>query len=116
MSAKEIIKPRSENVHPIKGMLLEGKTSGEIMAALGVSAPAISYHAKTLGMLKNSFDRQTYNWSLVQQSYDDGMTVTQIAKHFGMARRSIYEAFERGDLVRKQNLSEAAAEKDVNDE
>ena len=89
-------------------MLLDGKSSNEIMAQLDCSREAISYHARTLGMLKNSFTKMTYNWKVVQQSYDDGMTITAIAKHFGMARRSIYEAFARGDLIRKPNLAEAS--------
>lgn len=78
-------------------LLKENKSYSEIIKELGCAKSTISYHAKKLGLAKNS-TQKSYDWKEVQEIYNLTKSPTQTISHFGMSNRSFDKALKRGDL------------------
>lgn len=76
-------------------MLLDNKTYSEIVEEVGCSKPTICYHARKLGIPKQTKFR--YNWSEVRK-YHETHGVNQTIAHFGMSNRTWEKAIFRGDI------------------
>jgi len=81
----------------VHALLLEGKTLGEIAAELGISKPTVCFHKRRLGFEMQRQKR--YDWPEVQRYYDEGHSITECQKKFGMCRKTFYDATLRGDVV-----------------
>jgi HNH endonuclease len=63
---------------------------------LSVSVPTICYYARRLGIEPATPAR--YDWDEVQRYYDQGHSVAQCRRRFGMANRTVTEAVKKGKL------------------
>jgi DNA-binding transcriptional ArsR family regulator len=84
----------------IEELLKEGKTYKEISEDVGCTKSTISYHAKKLGLSRADGRGApiTYDWTEVQQHYNDSKSPTQTTNHFGMSKGSFSKALKRGSL------------------
>lgn len=80
-------------------MLGEGLTQAEIARRLGLSPAAVSHHAKMLGVERRSECARRYDWREVQRYYDEGHSIAQCRRKFGMANRTFTDAVRRGAIV-----------------
>lgn len=80
----------------IKKLLRQGCSYNEIVAQTGCSKATISYHARRMGIPKQT--RPSYNWSEVQVYYDEGHSLRECGEIFGCARATLTGAVKRGDL------------------
>ena len=83
----------------VRQLLLAGLGHRAIRRQLGVSSSTVSHHRKALGIARKS--RPTYDWTLIQEFYDQGATVEQCAKHFRCKRETIFKAMKDGRLRRR---------------
>jgi hypothetical protein len=52
-----------------------------------------------LGLPPDERMTRRYDWAMVQAYYDEGHSITQCQVHFGFARKTFYDAQQRGDVV-----------------
>ena len=83
----------------VRVLLMQGWSVTEIARRLGVSAPTICYHARKLGVEPSDKYAKRYDWAEVQRYYDSGKSITDCQIRFGMARKTFYDAVQRGDVV-----------------
>ena len=83
----------------IREMLGRGCKYSEIMREADCAASTIAYHAKIMGKQQNTFERKTYDWSAIQEYYDEGNTIADVIDHFGVDRSSVRSAKARGDFI-----------------
>jgi len=74
----------------------EGLSYNEIRSLLGCSKSTISYHARKVRPARKG---PRYDWSLVQEYYDEGHSMAATLQYFGMTNASWYKAIKRGALV-----------------
>ena len=90
---------RGETQRKVSELLATGLTFVEVAAALGVSKPTISYHARQLGIRPLSEFSRRYDWSEVQRYYDAGHSITECQLYFGFARKTFVDAAKRGEIT-----------------
>jgi HNH endonuclease len=79
-------------------LLLEKQlTVSEAARELAVSVPTICHYARQLGIAPTPPKR--YDWDEVQRYYDQGHSVAECRRRFGMANRSITDAVTNGKLA-----------------
>jgi hypothetical protein len=83
----------------VSRMLGEGRSRGEIAAALSLSKSTVSYHARRLGHPVDERGARRYDWTAVQAFYDDGHSVAECVVHFGFSRQTWSAAVQRGAIV-----------------
>ena len=83
----------------VLALFMQGLTITQIARQLGVSAPTICYHARKLGISASAKYSTRYDWAEVQRYYDDGHSITDCQVRFGMARKTFYDAVQRGDIA-----------------
>jgi DNA-binding transcriptional ArsR family regulator len=90
----------------ILALLAQGLPYAEIQRRTGASKPTISYHANRnrLGRSPDSAAGRRYDWTAIQQYYDEGHTVRECMERFGFATNSWVKAIERGRIVRRDHL------------
>lgn len=80
-------------------LLLEaGLSRAAVARALGISKPTVTYHAQALGLASNSKCNRRYDWAEVQRYYDEGHSITDCQRHFGLARQTFADAVKRGAI------------------
>jgi DNA-binding transcriptional ArsR family regulator len=83
----------------VRELLKQGVSRADIARRLGISKPTVTYHAKRLGYPSHSAPARRYDWNEVQRYYDDGHTITDCQRHFGLARATFFDAVKRGAVV-----------------
>jgi predicted DNA-binding protein YlxM (UPF0122 family) len=83
----------------VSRMLAEGRSRGEITAALSLSKSTVSYHARRLGHPVDERGARRYDWAAVQDFYNDGHSVAECVAHFGFSRQTWSAAVQRGAIV-----------------
>jgi 5-methylcytosine-specific restriction endonuclease McrA len=83
----------------VQRLLLEGKTVAETARILRLNRSTVCYHKRRLGLPMNSDCRRRYDWSEVQTYSDEGHTVEDCCIHFGFARKSWFDAVQRGAVI-----------------
>jgi DNA-binding transcriptional ArsR family regulator len=83
----------------VSRMLAEGRSRGEIAAALSLSKSTVSYHARRLGHPVDERGARRYNWAAVQDFYDDGHSAADCVARFGFSRQTWSAAVQRGAIV-----------------
>jgi 5-methylcytosine-specific restriction endonuclease McrA len=82
----------------VAGMLADGMGRLEVARALGLSKSTISYHARRLGLpIDERFNRR-YDWSVIQQFYDEGHSVRECQERFGFSSETWNAARRRGAI------------------
>ena len=90
------IRPIGKTRALVAEMLAKGMSRGAIAAALGVSKPTVSYHARRLGHHVDERCAKRYDWAAVQSYYDEGHSLRDCVAHFGFSRQTWHAAVERG--------------------
>lgn len=80
----------------VRELLAQGLNHSEIARTLGLSKPTVSYHARSLGVPASDKYNVRYDWAEVQRFYDAGNSVTACMRHFGFARKTFWDAVQRG--------------------
>ena len=80
-------------------MSAEGLSRGEIATALSLSKSTVSYHARRLGFPVDERGARRYDWTAVQEFYDDGHSVADCVARFGFSRQTWSAAVRRGAIV-----------------
>jgi len=88
----------------IKSLLLQKTSNREIRKRLNCSGATVSYHAKKLGIFKTH--RPTYDWSLVQNDIDAGMSMYEIMKKHGFCKASWSKAIATRKITRRSKFNE----------
>jgi 5-methylcytosine-specific restriction endonuclease McrA len=76
-----------------------GLTQAAVARQLGLSPAAVSYHAGRLGYRRRTECARRYDWAEVQRYYDEGHSIAECRRAFGMANRTFTDAVRRGDIV-----------------
>lgn len=92
-------RPRTETRERVRQLHETGLTLAAIARELGLSKPTISYHARSLGIPKQESCNRRYDWADIQRYYDAGHSITACQHRFGMARKTFYDAIQRGAVV-----------------
>jgi hypothetical protein len=90
---------RGKTRRQVAELLATGLSFAEVAAALAVSKPTVSYHARQLGIGPLSKFSRRYDWSEVQRYYDAGHSVTECQLYFGFARKTFVDAAKRGEIT-----------------
>jgi hypothetical protein len=80
-------------------MLAEGLPIARIARHLGLSKSTVCYHKRRLGHEIDARCNRRYDWAAVQRFYDEGHSITECQAHFGFARKSFYDAVQRGAVI-----------------
>ena len=91
-------RPRGETRELVRTLIAEGLTVGQIARELNISAAAVSYHARKLGVPRSGKYAPRGDWDEIQAYYDAGHSVRECQDRFGFSRRSWGKAVRRGDI------------------
>jgi len=80
-------------------MLRQGMSRGAIARMLGVSKSTVSYHARRLGEPVDDRGARRYDWTAIQDYYDEGHSVRECIACFGFSRQTWHAAVQRGAVV-----------------
>jgi len=80
-------------------LIAAGLSYSQIAARLGLTKPTVAYHARRLGLPADQKASRRYEWSVVQEAYDSGLSVRQCAQRFGFCIASWNAAVKRGAVV-----------------
>ena len=80
-------------------LLSTGMTQAAAARQLGLSPATASYHARQLGFEVRSECARRYDWEEVQRYYDEGHSISECRRRFGMANRTFTDAVRRGAIV-----------------
>lgn len=87
----------AKNIDPndIVRLHAEGLSTAQIASALGIKAPTVSYWKKRLGIALADTKK---DWKKIQDAHDAGASYSVLGKQFGVTKRSLQMARERGDF------------------
>jgi DNA-binding CsgD family transcriptional regulator len=77
-------------------LLAQGATRAEIARRLGVTKATVSYHARRLGAPVDSRCARRYDWSAIQEHYDQGHSIRECQAKFGFSKETWHSAVRRG--------------------
>ncbi len=80
----------------VAALLEQGLSGVEIARRLDIAKSTVSYHVRRLGAAVDERFGRRYDWSAVQEYYDQGHGVRECARHFGFSTQTWYEAVGRG--------------------
>lgn len=80
-------------------LLASGMTQAEVARRLGLTMPAISHHARALGIPAKAECTRRYDWSEVQRYHDLGHSTRACMARFGFTSQTWHKARQRGSLV-----------------
>ena len=80
-------------------LLRQGMSKSVIARTLGVTKSTVSYHARRLGEPVDERGARRYDWSLIQQYYDEGHSVRECIAQFGFSSQTWHAAVQRGAIV-----------------
>lgn len=83
----------------VSALLNRGLTVGEAARELGLSAAAVSYHRRKLGLPPSAKYAPRGDWPEIQRYYDEGHSVRECQERFGFSRRSWNKAVVREEVV-----------------
>lgn len=92
------ISKMTRNADRIKDMLIKGDSYRTIRKEIGVAMSTIAYHAKQIGLQKYTSDAKRYDWLIIQSYYDEGRTISELTKKFGVTYKSVMAAHGRGQF------------------
>jgi transposase-like protein len=84
----------------VEHLLSLGFTQASIARQLGLTKSTVAYHVRLLGVRADPRFARRHDWDAVQHAIDeDGLSMTQCLKRFGLGRDTWYRAVRRGDIV-----------------
>ena len=87
----------AKNINPneIVRLYNEGLTTAQIASVLDIKAPTVSYWKKKLGIALVDTKK---DWNQIQEAHYAGASYDQLGKLFGVTKRALQMARERGDF------------------
>lgn len=90
----------------VAALLEQGLPQAEIARLLGLSAAAVAYHRRALGVPVDDRCNRRYDWSEIQAFYDQGHSVRECQSRFGFSLKTFHDARLRGAVrTRPQAMS-----------
>ena len=83
----------------VAARLAAGLSQAATARELGLSPAAVAHHARQLGYAARTECARRYDWAEVQRYYDDGHSVAECRRRFGMANKTFTDAVRRGAIV-----------------
>ncbi len=88
----------------VEALARAGRTVTEIAAELGLSAPTICHHLRSLGYPPSRKFAKRYDWAAVQRYYDAGHERNACQERFGFTKQAWHAAVRRGEIVPRPHL------------
>ena len=82
----------------VQRLLDSGMSQAEVAFELGLSKPTVSYHAGRLGLPRDERASRRFDWQLIQQAHDAGLSARECCARFGCSRSAWAEAVRTGRL------------------
>jgi hypothetical protein len=73
-----------------------------IASELGLTKSTVAYHARRAGLPADSRFSRRYDWSIVQDAIDEGLSMRVCMERFGFSRDAWGKAVKRGDIVPRE--------------
>jgi len=91
----------SKNINSvtIEQLIDSGLKTSEIASNLGISSATVSYWKKKLGKELNN---NKHDWKKIQEAHNNGSSYSQLYKEFGVTKRALQKARDRGDFKVRQ--------------
>lgn len=87
----------AKNINPndIVRLHSSGFSTAQIASVLGIKTPTVSYWKKKLGIALVDTKK---DWNKIQEAHNAGASYNQLGKLFGVTKRALQMARERGDF------------------
>lgn len=76
-----------------------GKSYVEIARELGLKKSTVAYHARRAGLPADERFARRYDWAVVQQAVNEGLSVRECMQRFGFSSDAWSKAVKRGAVV-----------------
>lgn len=77
----------------------EGRSYSDIAQILGISKATVAYHARRMGIPVDERAARRYDWRVIAEAYNSGLSVRECAERFGFCMASWADAVRRGDVL-----------------
>lgn len=81
-----------------------GKSQAAIARELGLSKGTVAFHARRIGLEIDDRFARRYDWAVIREAYESGMSAKQCCERFGCSGASWSEAVKRGDIQPRPRL------------
>jgi DNA-binding CsgD family transcriptional regulator len=95
---------KHETRKAVEELLERGLTQAEVAFELGISKPTVSYHARKLGVPRDSRAARRYDWDAIQAAHDAGLSARECCARFGCSPSAWHDAVRRGRLRARSTL------------
>jgi len=85
-------------------LLESGQTQADVAFELGISKPTVSYHARGLGLPPDERASRRFDWELIQQAHDAGLSARECCAKFGCSRSAWAAAVRSGRLRARSHV------------
>jgi len=92
----------------IKEAFEEGLSNSEVGKQFDISAATVSYWRRKFKLPNLQI---THNWQKIQEAHDNGTSYSKLYERFGVTKRSLQMARERGDFQVREILRKTEEEK-----
>jgi len=86
---------KNVNAKVIEKLFQKGKSNSEISKLLGIKSATVSYWRSKLGYPLTSVKK---DWQKIQEAHDNGASYSQLGQMFGVSKRALQLARNRGDF------------------
>lgn len=83
----------------VRRLFEAGLAVADIARTLEVSKSTVCYHARALGIQPERKYARRYDWGAIQEFYDEGNSITDCCREFGLSKQAWHEAVRRGHLT-----------------
>lgn len=95
---------KHETRSAVQRLLERGLSQAEVAFELGLSKPTVSYHAGRLGMPRDERASRRFDWELIQQDHDAGLSARECCAKYGCSRSAWAEAVRTGRLRARSHV------------
>lgn len=88
----------------VQRLLERGMSQSEVAFELGLSKPTVSYHARRLGLPRDQGASRRFDWKLIQEAHDAGLSARQCCARFGCSRSAWADAVRTGRLRARSHV------------
>jgi 5-methylcytosine-specific restriction endonuclease McrA len=97
-------RPRTRTREAVARLHAGGASQAEIARALGVSAPTVCFHLRTLGVEARPEAARRYDWEQIRAYYAAGHSAAECRRRFGFGVNAWADAIKRGAIQARPRL------------